>query len=75
MNTLQSIEKDLINYFNKDKKINVLNKKLEILKRQITEIDSKLQSIDVDLPEDPLSINMMKGYKQAIAVKVMQKEL
>ncbi|WP_243103900.1 hypothetical protein [Clostridium sp. JN-1] len=46
----------LFNYFNKDKKVSVLNKRLEILKKQISEIEYKLRNIDIDLPEESKSI-------------------
>lgn len=48
---------NLIKFKNKNKKINVLNKRLEIFKRQISEIDSKLQNVDTDIPLEGLSIS------------------
>lgn len=51
------MECKLRDYFNKDKRMNVLNKKLDILKRQIDEIEYKLRNVDVDLPEESRSMN------------------
>lgn len=84
MRTLKPIEEKLIHYFNKDKKINVLNKKLEILKRQITEIDSKLQNVDVDLPEESFSISYQDrvqtspsecGYAEKALIRITERLL
>ena len=46
------MEEKLRNYFNKDKKISVLNKKLEVLRNQIDVIEYKLKNVAVDLPEE-----------------------
>lgn len=84
MSKVKPIEEKLMNYFNKDKKINGLNKKLEILRRQITEIDNKLQNIDVDLPEESLSINYEDkvqtnpsecGYAEKALIKITDRLL
>jgi len=48
----KDMEQKLFDYFNRDKRINVLNKKLRILKKQISDIAYKLKNIDVNLPEE-----------------------
>jgi hypothetical protein len=50
------MEEKLRNYFNKDKKISVLNRKLEVLKSQIDVIEYKLKNVAVDLPEESRSM-------------------
>lgn len=50
------MEEKLRNYFNKDKKISVLNRKLEVLKNQIDVIEYKLKNVAVDLPEESRSM-------------------
>ncbi|MFL0198398.1 hypothetical protein ACJDU8_22940 [Clostridium sp. WILCCON 0269] len=50
------MEEKLQSYFNKDKKISVLNKQLEVLKSQIDVIEYKLKNVAVDLPEESRSM-------------------
>ena len=50
------MEEKLRNYFNKDKKISVLNRKLEVLRNQIDVIEYKLKNVAVDLPEESRSM-------------------
>ncbi|WP_368488341.1 hypothetical protein [Clostridium sp. BJN0013] len=50
------MEEKLRNYFNKDKKISVLNKKLEVLRNQIDVIEYKLKNVAVDLPGESRSM-------------------
>jgi hypothetical protein len=50
------MEWKLRHYFNADKRKSVLNAKLDILKRQIYEIEYKLKNVAVDLTEESRSI-------------------
>ncbi|MFL0197781.1 hypothetical protein ACJDU8_19750 [Clostridium sp. WILCCON 0269] len=58
MNEVKSIEMEekLRNYFNKDKRIRVLSTKLDILRKQINEIEYKLKNAVVNLPEESRAI-------------------
>ncbi|PRR77671.1 hypothetical protein CLLI_22350 [Clostridium liquoris] len=58
----KEMEQKLFNYFNKDKRVSVLNKRLEILKKQISEIEYKLRNVDVDLPEESRAV----GYNERV---------
>lgn len=58
----RDMEQKLFNYFNKDKRVSVLNKRLEILKKQISEIEYKLRNVDVDLPEESRAV----GYDERV---------
>lgn len=60
--TFRDMEQKLFNYFNKDKRVGVLNKRLEILKNQISEIEYKLRNVDVDLPEESRAV----GYDERV---------
>lgn len=53
---IAEMEQKLRDYFNADKRKSVLNTKLDILKRQIDEIERKLKNVAVDLPEESRSI-------------------
>ena len=53
---MANMESRLRDYFNRDKRTRVLNMKLNILKKQIDEIEYKLRNIKVDLPEESRSI-------------------
>ncbi|WP_175412883.1 hypothetical protein [Clostridium sp. AWRP] len=48
----KNMEQRIFNYFNRDKRISILNKRLEVFKKQIAEIEYKLKNIDVDIPEE-----------------------
>lgn len=60
--TFREMEQKLFNYFNKDKRVSVLSKRLRILKKQISEIEYKLRNIDVDLPEESRAV----GYDERV---------
>lgn len=53
---MANMESKLRDYFNKDKRMRVLNMKLSILKKQIAEIEYKLRNVKVDLPEESRSM-------------------
>lgn len=53
---MANMESRLRDYFNRDKRTRVLNMKLNILKKQIDEIEYKLRNVKVDLPEESRSI-------------------
>ncbi|WP_373845196.1 hypothetical protein [Clostridium sp.] len=59
---MKEIEQKLFNYFNRDKRIRVLNNRLELLRKQISEINYKLEHIDYDLPEESMAI----GYDEKV---------
>ncbi|MFL0197518.1 hypothetical protein ACJDU8_18400 [Clostridium sp. WILCCON 0269] len=50
------MEEKLRNYFNKFKRIRVLNTKPDILRKQINGIEYKLKNVAVDLPEESRSM-------------------
>lgn len=60
--TFKDMEQRIFNYFNRDKRLSVLNKRLETLKKQISQIQYKLRSVDVDLPEESKAI----GYDKKV---------
>lgn len=45
-------EKKLYNYYGKDKKIGNLKKKIDLLYKQINDIDDKLRNTDISIPEE-----------------------
>ncbi|WP_236883767.1 hypothetical protein [Clostridium botulinum] len=49
-------EKKLYNFFKKDKKISSLKHKIEVLNKQIDDIEIKLKKIDIDIPDECKSI-------------------
>lgn len=53
---MANMESKLRDYFNRDKRMRVLNMKLNILKKQIDEIEYKLRNVKVDLPEESRSM-------------------
>jgi hypothetical protein len=54
--TFRKTEKKLYNYFGKDKKIYSINKKMNLLKGQIGDIENKLKNVDIDIPEESRSM-------------------
>lgn len=54
--SFRKTEKKLYNYYGKEKKINSINRKIELLKSQITEIDRKIKETDINIPEESRSI-------------------
>lgn len=55
-NTFRKTEKKLYNYFGKDKKIDSINKKITLLKKQIEDIETKLKNVDINIPEESKSM-------------------
>lgn len=49
-------ERKLYNYFRKDKKINSIKKKIELLNIQIGDIEKKLKEVNINIPEESRSI-------------------
>ncbi|QPW61892.1 hypothetical protein IG390_05190 [Clostridium botulinum] len=49
-------EKKLYNFFKKDKKINSLNHKIELLNKQINDIEEKLKNVNITIPEESRAI-------------------
>lgn len=54
--TFRKTEKKLYNYFGKDKKINSINRKISLLKKQIEDIESKLRNVNISIPEESKSM-------------------
>jgi hypothetical protein len=54
--TFRKTESKLYNYFGKDKKINSINRKINLLKKQIDDIESKLRNVNISIPEESKSM-------------------
>ncbi|SMC17273.1 hypothetical protein SAMN02745134_00276 [Clostridium acidisoli DSM 12555] len=54
--TFRNTEKKLYNYFEKDKIVNSLKHKIELLNKHVNQIDEKLRSTDISIPEGSKSI-------------------
>lgn len=50
--TFRNTEKKIYNYFKKDKVINSLKHKTNILNKQVEQIEEKLRNTDVNIPEE-----------------------
>lgn len=59
---LKDVEQKLYNYFNRGKRLYALNKRLRLLKSQVSSIEYKLEHVDYDLPEESMSI----GYEERV---------
>lgn len=62
--TFRKTEKKLYNYFKKDKKINSLKQKIELLNKHIDQIEFKLNHIDITIPEESRSMS----YEERIQI-------
>jgi predicted nucleic acid-binding Zn-ribbon protein len=59
---LKEIEEKLCNYFNRSKRLHALNKRLKLLKDQVSEINYKLGHIDYNLPDESIAV----GYEERV---------
>lgn len=60
--TFRKTERKLYNYFKKDKKVQSLKRKIDLLNKQINDIEKKLKNIDVSIPEESSAV----GYEERV---------
>ena len=82
--TFRATEKKIYNYFKKDKVINSLKHKVEILNKQVDHIEKKLRSTDISIPEESKAMSYEErvqtssngeSYAERTAVKIADKLL
>lgn len=54
--TFRKTERKLYNYYCKDRRIQSLNRKIELLQNQINDIELKLRNVDINIPEESKAI-------------------
>ncbi|WP_234121176.1 hypothetical protein [Clostridium hydrogenum] len=80
--TFRATEKKIYNYFKKDKVINSLKHKVEILNKQVDQIEKKLRSTDISIPEESKAMSYEErvqtsstgeSYAERTAVRIADK--
>ncbi|WP_242874657.1 MULTISPECIES: hypothetical protein [Clostridium] len=82
--TFRNTERKVYNYFKKDRAINSLKHKVDILDKQVDQIEKKLRSTDISIPEESRAMTYeekvqtspnSESYAERTAVRIVDKLL